>query len=152
MAAQFESLLHPFVILFTIPLAGVGAVFLLLVLHMPFNIMSYYGLILLVGIAVDNAIILIDLINQSRRAGMGLDEAIIYASRMRIRPILMTSATTMLGLIPMTLGIGEGAALRTPMAVALIGGLFSSTALTLIVIPVVYHLIGKRISSGGRQS
>jgi HAE1 family hydrophobic/amphiphilic exporter-1 len=152
MAAQFESLIHPFVILFTIPLAGVGAVLLLLVLHMPFNIMSYYGLILLVGIAVDNAIILIDLINQSRRAGMGLDEAIIYAGRMRIRPILMTSVTTMLGLIPMTLGIGEGAALRTPMAIALMGGLFSSTALTLIVIPVVYRLIGKRISSGGRHS
>jgi len=149
MAAQFESLIHPFVILLTIPLAGVGAVFLLLVVGLPFNIMSYIGLIMLAGIAVNNAIILVDLINQSRRAGMALDEAIVYAGRMRIRPILMTSGTTILGLLPMTIGIGEGASLRAPMAVALMGGLISSTLLTLIVIPAVYRFIGKRpISSG----
>ncbi len=153
MAAQFESLVHPFVILFTIPLAGVGSVFLLLLLGMPFNIMSYIGLIMLAGIAVNDAIILVDLINQSRRAGMGLDEAIVYAGRKRIRPILMTSGTTILALLPMTLGIGQGASLRVPMAVALMGGLVSSTVLTLIVIPVVYRFLGKRpISSGDRPS
>lgn len=144
MAAQFESLIHPFVILLTIPLAGVGAVFLLLIVGLPFNIMSYIGLIMLAGIAVNNAIILVDLINQSRRAGMPLDEAIVYAGRMRIRPILMTSGTTILGLLPMTIGLGEGASLRAPMAVALMGGLISSTLLTLIVIPAVYRFIGKR--------
>ena len=149
LAAQFESFIHPFVILLTIPLAGVGAVFLLLVLGLPFNIMSYIGLIMLAGIAVNNAIILIDLINQSRRAGMGLDEAIVFAGRTRIRPILMTSATTILGLLPLTVGIGEAASLRAPMAVAVIGGLVSSTALTLVVIPAVYRLMGQRTLAQG---
>ena len=153
MAAQFESLVHPFVILLTIPLAGVGAVFLLLLAGLPFNIMSSIGLIMLAGIAVNNAIILVDLINQSRRAGMALDEAIVYAGRRRIRPILMTSGTTILGLLPMTIGFGEGASLRAPMAVALIGGLVSSTLLTLVVIPAVYRLIGKRpLSPGGKAA
>ncbi|OGD11024.1 MAG: hypothetical protein A2Y86_00565 [Candidatus Aminicenantes bacterium RBG_13_62_12] len=144
MAAQFESFLHPFVILLTIPLAGAGAVFAILLLGMPFNIMSIIGLILLAGIAVNNSIILVDLINQSRRAGMGLEEAIIYAGQKRIRPIIMTSATTVLALLPLTIGLGEGASLRAPMAVAVIGGLTTSTALTLIVIPAVYRILGKR--------
>jgi HAE1 family hydrophobic/amphiphilic exporter-1 len=144
MAAQFESLLHPFIVLLTIPLAGVGSVALMLAAGVPFNIMSIIGLIMLAGIAVNNAIILVDLINQSRRSGMDLDEAIVYAGRMRIRPILMTSLTTILALCPLMLGIGEGASLRAPMAVAVTGGLVSSTALTLVVIPAVYRIIGRR--------
>ncbi len=145
MASQFESLLHPFVILLTIPLAGVGAVLLLLILGMPFNIMSYIGIIMLAGIAVNDSIILVDRINQNRRGGEALDRAIVNAGQTRIRPIIMTSVTTILALLPLTIGIGEGASLRAPMAVAVIGGLFSSTLLTLIVIPAVYRLLAGRI-------
>lgn len=146
MAAQFESLLHPFVILLTIPLAGIGAVVLLLLVGLPFNIMSFIGIIMLAGIAVNDSIILIDRINQNRRVGLPLLESIVDAGRMRIRPIIMTSITTILALAPLTIGLGEGAALRAPMAVAVIGGLFSSTALTLIVIPAVYYLLAGRVA------
>ena len=152
MAAQFESLLHPFVILLTIPLAAVGAIWIHIALGLHLNIMSYIGIIMLAGIAVNNSIILIDFINQSRRAGMGLDEAIIYAGRMRIRPILMTSAATVLGILPMTIGIGEGAALRAPLALAVTGGLVTSTVLTLVVIPAVYRLIGRGSISAGESA
>lgn len=145
MAAQFESLLHPFVILLTIPLAGVGAVLLLLVWGMPFNIMSFIGIIMLAGIAVNDSIILVDRINRNRRAGQELDAAIIDAGRVRIRPIVMTSVTTILALLPLTIGIGEGASLRAPMAVAVIGGLVSSTLLTLVVIPAVYRLLAGKV-------
>ncbi|UCC45345.1 MAG: efflux RND transporter permease subunit [Candidatus Zixiibacteriota bacterium] len=145
MAAQFESLRHPFVILLTIPLAGVGAVILLLVLGMPFNIMSYIGIIMLAGIAVNDSIILVDRINQNRRGGQELKDAIINAGQTRVRPIIMTSVTTILALLPLTIGIGEGASLRAPMAVAVIGGLFTSTALTLVVIPSVYHMLAGRV-------
>jgi HAE1 family hydrophobic/amphiphilic exporter-1 len=144
MAAQFESLIHPFIVLLTIPLAGVGAIFLMLILGVPFSIMSIIGLIMLAGISVSNSIVLVDMINQSRRAGMALDEAIIFAGRNRIRPILMTSLTTILALLPFILGVGAGASLRAPMAVAVTGGLISSTVLTLVVIPAVYRLFGKR--------
>lgn len=145
MASQFESLLHPFVILLTIPLAGVGAVFLLLIMGIPFNVMSYIGIILLAGIAVNDSIILVDRINKNRRAGMAIDDAIVNAGQVRIRPIVITSITTILALLPLTIGLGEGAALRAPMAAAVIGGLVSSTALTLIVIPSVYRLMAGRV-------
>ena len=147
MASQFESLRHPFVILLTIPLAGVGAVIMLFILNMPFNIMSFIGIIMLTGIAVNDSIILVDRINRNRRSGMELIEAILNAGQTRIRPIIMTSVTTILALLPLTIGIGEGASLRAPMAVAVIGGLFSSTALTLIVIPSVYYLMAGKISA-----
>jgi HAE1 family hydrophobic/amphiphilic exporter-1 len=147
MAAQFESLLHPFVILLTIPLAGVGAVLLLLLLGKHFNIMSFIGIIILAGIAVNDSIIFVDRINQNRKAGLDINTAIINAGQTRIRPIIMTSVTTILALLPLTIGIGEGAALRAPMAIAVIGGLFSSTALTLVVIPSVYHLMAGKIKS-----
>jgi HAE1 family hydrophobic/amphiphilic exporter-1 len=143
MAAQFESLVHPFVILLTIPMAGVGAVLLLLLLAMPLNVMSFIGVIMLAGIAVNDSIILVDRINQNRRSGQALAAAILNAAQTRIRPIAMTSLTTMLALLPLALGIGEGSALRAPMAVAVIGGLVTSTALTLIVIPCVYHLFAR---------
>ena len=149
MAAQFESLLHPLIVLLTIPFAGVGAIFLMLIMGVPFNIMSIIGLIMLAGIAVSNSIVLVDMINQSRRAGMSIDEAIVFAGRNRIRPILMTSLTTILALLPFILGVGAGSSLRAPMAVAVTGGLISSTIMTLVVIPAVYRLLGRRRAEGG---
>jgi HAE1 family hydrophobic/amphiphilic exporter-1 len=143
MAAQFESLVHPFTILLTVPLAVVGAVAIFFFQGKPLNIMAIIGIILLVGIAVNNSIILVDAINQFRREGLGLREAIIAAGQRRIRPIIMTSLTTILALFPLTLGFGESAALRSPMAWAVIGGLVTSTLLTLIVIPCIYMLFGQ---------
>ena len=147
LASQFESLVHPFTILLTIPLALVGAFATFFILGRPLNIMAYIGIIMLGGIAVNNAIILIDAINQLRKDGYELREAIVAGGMRRIRPILMTSLTTILALIPLTFGFGESAALRSPMAWAVIGGLITSTILTLIIIPCVYltfSLAGKR--------
>jgi HAE1 family hydrophobic/amphiphilic exporter-1 len=138
LAAQFESIIQPFIIMLTIPLAGVGTVLTFFILGKPLNMMAYIGIIMLGGIAVNNAIILIDRINQLRESGITKKEAIVLAGSQRIRPILMTSLTTILALLPLTIGIGESASLRSPMALAVIGGLFSSTLLTLIVIPCVY--------------
>jgi HAE1 family hydrophobic/amphiphilic exporter-1 len=141
LASQFESLIHPFTILLTIPLAGVGAVLIFAILGLPFNIMAYIGIIMLTGIAVNDSIILVDAINQLKKEGLTRSEAIIKAGERRIRPILMTSITTMLALLPLTLGFGEGASLRSPMALAVIGGLITSTILTLVVIPCVYYVL-----------
>jgi HAE1 family hydrophobic/amphiphilic exporter-1 len=143
MASQFESFLHPFVILFTIPLALIGAVFGLLVTGSTISVVVFIGLILLAGIVVNNAIVLIDLINQLREKGMNKMEAIIEGGRSRLRPILMTTLTTALGLLPLAIGIGEGAEVRAPMAITVIGGLTVSTALTLIVIPVMYSVMDR---------
>ena len=138
LAAQFESLIQPFIIMLTIPLAGVGTVLTFFILHKSLNMMAYIGIIMLGGIAVNNAIILIDRINQLRESGMNRKEAIVMAGSQRIRPILMTSLTTILALLPLTIGFGECASLRSPMALAVIGGMISSTLLTLVVIPCVY--------------
>lgn len=138
LAAQFESIIQPFVIMLTIPLAGVGTVLTFILLGKPLNMMAYIGIIMLGGIAVNNAIILVDRINQLRESGINKKDAIVIAGSQRIRPILMTSLTTILALLPLTIGIGESASLRAPMALAVIGGLVSSTLLTLIVIPCVY--------------
>ena len=138
LAAQFESLIQPFIIMLTIPLAGVGTVLTFFILHKSLNMMAYIGIIMLGGIAVNNAIILIDRINQLRESGMNRKEAIVMAGSQRIRPILMTSLTTILALLPLTIGFGESASLRSPMALAVIGGMISSTLLTLVVIPCVY--------------
>jgi HAE1 family hydrophobic/amphiphilic exporter-1 len=144
MASQFESLIHPFVILFTIPLALVGAVLALFLTGTTVNIVALIGVIMLAGIVVNNAIILVDLINQLRSSGAGKTEAIMDAGRARLRPILMTTLTTALGLLPMAIGFGEGAEVRTPMAITVIGGLLVSTLLTLIVIPVVYSVLDRK--------
>ncbi len=142
MAAQFESLVHPFTILLPVPLAVVGAVAVFYLQGKALNIMALIGIIMLVGIAVNDSIILVDAINQFRKEGMKLREAIISAGQRRIRPILMTSLTTILALFPMTLGFGESASLRSPMAWAVIGGLITSTMLTLVVIPCIYMVFG----------
>jgi HAE1 family hydrophobic/amphiphilic exporter-1 len=144
MASQFESLLHPFVIFFSIPLALIGAVFALWVTGSTISVVVFIGLILLAGIVVNNAIVLVDLINQLRTQGTPKIEAILEAGRLRLRPILMTTLTTTLGLLPMAMGFGEGAEIRAPMAITVIGGLLVSTLLTLIVIPVMYTILDRR--------
>ncbi len=149
MASQFESLIHPFTILLTIPLALVGSILAFFILGSSLNIISIIGIIMLGGIAVNNSIILVDRINQLKDEGLDRRTAIINAGRQRIRPILMTTLTAILGLVPMLIGFGEGASLRQPMAIAVISGLFTSTLLTLVVIPCFYYtfdLIGARFS------
>ena len=143
MASQFESLLHPLVILFSVPLAGVGAVLALYLTGTTLNVVAFIGLILLAGIVVNNAIVLVDRTNQLRDAGQEKRAAIIEAGNARLRPIVMTTLTTTLGLLPLALGIGEGAEVRAPMAITVIGGLLVSTLLTLVVIPVVYDLLDR---------
>ncbi|MDR2914998.1 MAG: efflux RND transporter permease subunit [Tannerella sp.] len=139
LASQFESLLHPFTILLTIPLALVGAILMFLITGTTINIMGVIGIIMLAGIAVNNSIILVGRINQLKTE-MSLTDAIVQAGQQRIRPIIMTSLTTILALLPMSFNIGEGAALRSSMAIAVIGGLITSTLMSLVVIPCVYYV------------
>jgi HAE1 family hydrophobic/amphiphilic exporter-1 len=141
MASQFESLVQPFIIMFTIPFALIGVILTLLITGTPISVVVLIGLIMLAGIVVNNAIVLIDFINQLRRRGLPKREAITQAGQVRLRPILMTTVTTVLGLLPMALGFGQGAELRTPMAVTVIGGLLVGTVLTLVVIPTVYDVV-----------
>lgn len=143
MASQFESLIHPFTVLLTIPLAGAGSVWAFFLIGKPLSIMAYIGIIMLAGIAVNNSILLVDAINQLKEQGVKLKDAIVQAGQNRIRPILMTSLTTILALLPLTLGIGESAALRSPMAIAVIAGLTTSTCMSLIVIPCVYYIFDR---------
>jgi len=141
MASQFESLIHPFVILFTIPLALVGSILALYVTNTTINVVALIGLIMLAGIVVNNGIVLIDLINQYREKGQEKLSAILQGGNDRLRPIIMTALTTILGLIPMAIGLGEGSEIRTPMAITVIGGMLIATLLTLVVIPVMYSLL-----------
>jgi len=144
MASQFESLIHPFVILLTIPLALIGAVWALWLTGTTVNVVAYIGLIMLAGIVVNQSIVLIDAVNQQREQGLAKHAAIIEAGRLRLRPILITKLTTILGLMPMALGIGEGAEVRAPMAITVIGGVLLTTFLTLLVIPVVYSVMDRK--------
>ncbi len=141
LAAQFESFIHPFTVMLAVPLSTVGAAGALWVTGQGLNAMSLIGVVILVGIVVNDAIVKVDFINQMRAAGHPLRSAILEAGRVRLRPIIMTTVTTVLGLTPMALGLGRGADLRAPLAVAVIGGLLSATALTLIVVPVAYDLL-----------
>jgi hydrophobic/amphiphilic exporter-1 (mainly G- bacteria), HAE1 family len=150
MASQFESLLHPFVILFTIPLALVGAVYALVLAGATISVVVLIGLIMLAGIVVNNAIVLITRVNQLREEGATRHDALLEAGKARLRPIVMTTLTTTLGLLPLALGLGEGAEMRAPMAITVIGGLLASTLLTLIVIPVVYSLLDVRRTTADR--
>jgi HAE1 family hydrophobic/amphiphilic exporter-1 len=139
MASQFESLVQPFIILFTVPLGLAGVIISLAVTRTPVSVIALLGVIVLAGIVVNNAIVLLDYANQLRREGVSKREAIVQACSVRLRPIVMTTLTTVLGLAPMAIGVGEGAEIRTPMAVAVMGGLTLSTLLTLVLIPVVYE-------------
>ncbi len=141
MAAQFESLMQPLVIMLTIPLAFFGTVLGLKALNISLSIVVFLGMIMLAGIVVNNAIVLVDYVNVLKRRGMALREAIVTAGSVRLRPILITTATTVLGLIPMAMGMGDGAEIRTPMAIAVIFGLITSTFLTLLIIPTIYYLL-----------
>ncbi|MNK66662.1 Multidrug resistance protein MdtC [compost metagenome] len=151
MASQFESLLHPFVILFTIPLALVGAILALMLTGKPISVVVFIGLILLVGLVTKNAIILIDKVNQLREAGLPKREALVEGARSRLRPIIMTTLCTLFGFLPLAVAMGEGAEVRAPMAITVIGGLLVSTLLTLVVIPVVYDLLDRRGDAYYRQ-
>lgn len=144
MASQFESLIHPFIIMFSFLLALVGVLLTIYLLNIAISVIVLIGVIMLAGIVVNNAIVLVDYINQLRRRGEDRINAIMTAGRVRLRPIVMTTATTVLGLLPMALGIGEGAEIRTPLAITVIAGLISSTILTLIVIPVIYTLVDRK--------
>ncbi len=144
MASQFESLLHPFVILFTIPLAMVGAILALLLTGNSISVVVFIGLILMVGLVTKNAIILIDKVNQLREEGVAKRTALVEGARSRLRPIAMTTLSTLFGFMPLAVALGDGAEVRSPMALTVIGGLLVSTLLTLFVIPVVYDLMDRR--------
>ncbi len=147
MASQYESLRDPFIIMFSVPLAAIGVVLSLLLTDTPFSLQAYIGVIMLAGIVVSNAILLVDYTNVLRRRdGLPLREAVETAGRTRLRPILMTSLTTMLGLVPMSLGLGEGGELQAPLARVVIGGLLTSTLVTLIFIPTVYTIFEEGIA------
>lgn len=144
MAAEFEDLLDPFVVMFSVPMAAVGVFFTMWLTGTTFNIQSYIGMILLIGIVTNNAIVLIDYVNLLRRQeGFALREAVVEGGRRRLRPILMTTAATVLGLIPLALGIGQGAEVQASMARVVIGGMTVSTLITLILVPVVYMTIAE---------
>ncbi len=141
LAAQFESLVQPLVILATVPLAAAGVALTLALTGHSLNLMSLTGCVVLVGIVVNDAIVKVDFINRRRADGLSLRESVISAGHERVRPILMTTATTVLGLLPLALGLGKGAALQAPLAVAIAGGLTAATLLTLFVVPVLYMLL-----------
>lgn len=159
MAAQFESLLDPFVILFSIPFAITGVIWILLITGKTLNIISYVGMIMLVGIVVNNAIVLVDYTNIMRARGLSVHDAILTAGRRRLRPVLMTALTTIFGLLPLALRTGEGSEVWSPLAISVIGGLLVSTLITLIFVPTLYSIFeerlkGKRVSGsvGGSSS
>jgi HAE1 family hydrophobic/amphiphilic exporter-1 len=141
MASQFESLVQPFVILFTIPMGLIGVVWAMFLTNTTISVVAMIGIIMLTGIVVNNAIVLIDAVNRARQRGLDKHAAIHYAARARLRPIVITTVSTILGLVPMALGFGDGSEVRTPMAITVIGGMTVSTLLTLVVIPVVYSLL-----------
>ncbi|MEO8000261.1 MAG: efflux RND transporter permease subunit [Arenimonas sp.] len=151
MASQFESLLHPFVIMFSVPLAIVGAVLALWLKGSPISIVVFIGLILLVGIVVKNAIVLLDKVNQLREEGVSKREAICQGAESRLRPIIMTTLTTLFGFAPLAFFGGDGAEVRAPMAITVIGGLTVSTILTLVIIPIVYNILDRRSDAYYRE-
>ncbi len=144
MASQFQSLLDPFIIMFTVPLGFIGVLWLLFLTNTTLSVTSFQGVIVMVGIVVSNGILLVDYTNQVRRAGEGLHSAVLLASRTRLRPILMTTLSTVLGLLPLALGVG-GESPQAPLAIAVIGGLSVSTVLTLLFVPTLYAIFEERL-------
>ena len=143
LAAQFENLIQPLIILISVPLAAAGVAFVLGLTGQSINLMSLMGTVVLVGIVVNDAIIKTDFINQRRAAGIPIREAIMAAGHDRVRPILMTTITTVLGLLPLAMGFGQGAELRAPLAIAIVGGLTSASVLTLFIVPVLYSILAR---------
>jgi HAE1 family hydrophobic/amphiphilic exporter-1 len=153
MASQYESLRDPFIIMFSVPTAAIGVVLSLKLTGTSFNMQAYIGIIMLAGIVVSNGILLVDYTNVLRRRdGMALRDAVEQAGRTRLRPILMTSIATALGLVPMSLGIGEGSELQVPLARVVIGGLTTSLLITLVLVPTVYTLFEEGISGLWKRS
>jgi HAE1 family hydrophobic/amphiphilic exporter-1 len=144
LAAQFESLRSPLVVIFTAPLAAIGVVAAMLLARTTFGITAYIGIIILGGIVVNNGIILVDFIEKLRREGTPVAEATLKSISYRIRPVLMTAFTTILGLLPLAVQLGDGTELQAPLAQVLIGGMFTATFLTLIVIPVLYSIVHRQ--------
>ncbi|MFS0861776.1 efflux RND transporter permease subunit [Fredinandcohnia sp. 179-A 10B2 NHS] len=152
MAAQFESLKYPFVIMFTVPLMVIGVAVGLYATGTPIGITAIIGIIVLAGIVVNNAIVIVDYINKQKENGMSTYEAIINAVKNRTRPVMMTASTTILGLLPLAFGLGEGSEINQPMGITVIGGLLSSTLLTLFIIPIVYSLFDKETRKKAKPS
>lgn len=151
MAAQFESFKYPFVIMFSVPLMVIGVAFGLVATNTPIGVTAIIGVLILVGIVVNNGIVLVDYINQRKEAGLSSYDAITSSVKDRVRPILMTALTTILGLLPLALGLGEGAELNKPMGIAVIGGLISSTFLTLYIVPVIYSLFDRQTRRSAKE-
>ena len=144
MAAQFESLLDPFVIMFSVPFAFVGVLWGLFLTGTTLSVISFLAVIMLVGIVTKNAIVLVDYINILRARGLSLFEAIVRAGRNRLRPVLMTTITTILGMTPLVIGTGEGSEIWRPLGVTVISGLTISTLVTLVLVPVIYSIFETR--------
>jgi multidrug efflux pump len=145
LSAQFESFIHPFTILLSVPLAVVGALFTLYIFGQSLNIYSQIGLIMLIGLVTKNAILIVEFANQKIEHGESVTEAIIQAATIRLRPILMTSFATIFGILPIAIGLGAGAEARRPLGLAVVGGMFFSTFLTLVLVPVVYTILARFI-------
>ena len=150
LSAQFESFIHPFTILLSVPLAVFGALLTLFVFGESLNIYSQIGLIMLVGLVTKNSILIVEFANQQQEKGLSLIEAIVEAATIRLRPILMTSFATIFGILPIAIGLGAGAESRRPLGLVVVGGMLFSTFLTLVVVPVVYTLLARFI--GKRQT
>ena len=143
LAAQFESFIHPFTILLSVPLAVFGALLTLYFFGQSLNIYSQIGLIMLIGLVTKNSILIVEFANQKRLQGLNLIEAVIEAATIRLRPILMTSFATIFGILPIAIGLGAGAESRRPLGLVVVGGMFFSTFLTLVVVPVVYAMLAQ---------
>lgn len=144
MVAQFQSLRSPLITIFTLPLAFTGGMLALLITNQVLSVVAMFGFVMLVGIVVNNGIVLVDCINRFRLEGMDMDQAIIQAGAVRMRPVLMTAATTILGLIPLALGMGQGAEMIQPLAITCIGGLLYATVTTLFIIPIMYRWLSRK--------
>ncbi|MEG0340473.1 MAG: efflux RND transporter permease subunit, partial [Oscillospiraceae bacterium] len=144
MVAQFQSLLSPFIVMFTIPLAFTGGLLALLITGMPISIIAMLGFLVLAGVVVNNGIVFVDYINQLRLEGMDKREAIIATGKARVRPVLMTALTTILAMSTMALGIGSGAEMSQPLAIVTIGGLTYATVLTLVIVPILYDIFHRK--------
>ena len=150
MASQFQSLVDPFIIMFSVPLGMVGVVWMLFITKTTLSVTSFEGVIVMVGIVVSNGILLIDYINRLRKKGIDLRDAVLRGGKTRLRPILMTTLATVLGLIPMAVGIG-GESSQAPLAIAVIGGLTASTFLTLIFVPTLYTVFEEKFRRGKKE-
>ena len=141
LAAQFESFAYPFAIMFSLPMALIGAVFALIAFHSSLSVMSLIGIIMLMGLVTKNGILLVDYANILRSRGLARTEALVQAGATRLRPILMTTFAMIFGMVPVAFALGEGSEFRSPMGQAVIGGLLTSTLLTLFIVPVVYSIL-----------